>query len=59
MKLAEALLESVDLGSAEGAEAAWSAEAKPRLEEVRTGAAELIRQTVRWAYHARTDLLDA
>jgi putative addiction module component (TIGR02574 family) len=37
--LAEALLESVEYETAdEGADAAWSAEAKRRLEEVRSGA---------------------
>jgi putative addiction module component (TIGR02574 family) len=43
IELAEALLESVDLGPAyECTDAAWSAEAKRRLEEVRTGAAKLV-----------------
>ena len=42
--LAEALLESVDPGPAdEGADAAWSAEARRRLEEVRTGAVNPFR----------------
>ena len=41
--LAEALLESVEPGRAEeGAAAAWSAEAKRRLEQVRTGAVKAV-----------------